>query len=388
MRVNFDFRRVAPAACACLLACGDQAADPSLVHRRDSAGVEIVEALRPLWDDVPGWTIDPEPLVDLAVTGSGPNHEFGQVIGMARLSDGSLALVDRLWSEIRRYSAEGDFLNSTGREGEGPGEYQQIELMDHARADTLLVLDFGGRVTVLGPDLSLLRTFDLPPLARPIFALDDGTMVVQMGRPFSDGSEALDRLLRIPRALWRFGTTGERLDSIGRVAGAEIYLAYGGRLSVGPLFGKVSQVATGGGRIFRGESDEMQVEELSPAGDLIRVLRIPDFPLALTDEQVRAERDAYGGDIGEALPTPATRPAYERIVVDASGALWLRRYRGMSERDEADRWYILGADGVWLGSIVLPERFEVLNIETDAVLGVWRDELDVEHPQVLRLERN
>ena len=163
---------------------------------------------------------------------------------------------------------------------------------------------------------------------------------------------------------------------------------YGGRLSVGPLFGKASQIATGGGRIFVGESDEMQVEELSPAGDLVRVLRIRDFPLALTDDEVRAEREAYGGAMGEELPTPATRPAYEDIVVDGSGALWLRRHRGSSEREDPDTWQILSADGVWLGSIVLPERFEVLNIETEAVLGVWLDELDVEHPQVLRLERN
>ena len=282
------------AAAVAALSCGDPADDPSLVHRWDSSGVEIVEALRPLWDSVPGWNIAPEPLVDLALSGAGPNHEFDDVIGMSRLADGSLVLVDRGWSEIRRYSAEGGFLNSTGREGEGPGEYRQIEMMEHAQGDTLLVLDFGGRVTVLGPGLALLRTFDLPPFTRPIYALDDGTMVVQVAGPFASGNEPLDRLFRKPRTLWRFRTTGERLDSIGAVEGVENYLAYGGRLSLWPLFGKASQVATGGGRIFRGESDEMQVEELSPAGDLVRVLRIRDFPLALTDDEVGAEREAYG----------------------------------------------------------------------------------------------
>ena len=131
--------------------------------------MEIVEALRRLWDDVAGGTIDPEQLVDLALSRAGPNHEFDDVIGMSRLADGSLVLVNRGWSEIRLYSAEGGFLNSTGR----------------------------------------------------------------------------------------FWTTGERLDSIGAVEGVENYLAYGGRLSLWPLFGKASQVATGGGRIFRRESDEL-----------------------------------------------------------------------------------------------------------------------------------
>ena len=73
MRMNSDFRRVAPAVGACLLACGEPADDPSLAHRRDSAGVEIVEALRPLWGDGDSevWRVDPEPVVDLALTGAG-----------------------------------------------------------------------------------------------------------------------------------------------------------------------------------------------------------------------------------------------------------------------------------------------------------------------------
>ena len=110
------------------------------------------------------------------------------------------------------------------------------------------------------------------------------------------------------------------------------------------------------------------MEELSPAGDLVRVLRIRDFPLALTDDEVRTEREAYG-DIGKQLPAPATRAAYQAIVVDAAGALWLQQYRGSSEREHPDTWQILSADDVWLGSIVLPGRFLLLGVNADEVLG-------------------
>jgi len=69
-------------------------------------------------------------------------------------------------------------------------------------------------------------------------------------------------------------------------------------------------------------------------------------------------------------------------------ALWLQRYRGSSEGEDPDTWQILGADGVWLGNLMLPDRFELLGVDADEVLGVWRDELDIEHPQVLRLDRD
>ncbi len=41
----------------------------------------------------------------------------------------------------------------------------------------------------------------------------------------------------------------------------------------------------------------------------------------------------------------------------------------------------------WLGTVEVPDRFTVMEIQMDTMLGVWRDELDVEHPQVLRLNR-
>ena len=35
----------------------------------------------------------------------------------------------------------------------------------------------------------------------------------------------------------------------------------------------------------------------------------------------------------------------------------------------------------------IPEDFRVIDIGVDEVLGVWTDEMDVQHPQVRRLRR-
>ena len=75
------------------------------------------------------------------------------------------------------------------------------------------------------------------------------------------------------------------------------------------------------------------------------------------------------------------------MLVDPSGAVWLELHRGVSERDRPQEWLILDADGAWLGTVEVPDRFSVTDITMETVLGVWRDELDVEHPQVLRLRR-
>ena len=398
MRVNFDFRRVAPAACACLLACGDQAADPSLVHRRDSAGIQIVEALRPLWGDVgsAGWLVDPKPVVDLAAAGNGSSHEFHRVQGMTRLSTGALVVADGGSDEIRLYSEAGDFLGATGGPGEGPGEFTGLVGLARGRGDTLLALDWDDRMALFAPDLGFIGDLGLPPFSQAIHAFDDGTVVVEtetMSLHVYEGGG----LVRVPSVLWRIDPEGASADSIGETAGEEQHVVVSGprQGQTGTLFGRRSHIATYRGHIYQGHAIGMEVEELNAEGELLRILRIPDFSLALSSEAIVAERREMMGDdppgwfrrVIEEIPARSVRPAYDGLFLDPSGAVWLRPFRGRSEQGGPETWQVLANDGTWLGSVEFPANFQVMETGMDAVLGVWRDELDVEHPWVLRLER-
>ena len=384
-----------------LASCVSRESGPPLVVQRDSAGIEIIEAMRPLWGESSHWSIDPEPLVDLTLTGTGPDHEFFRVRSPKQRPDGSLVLANRGSQQIRFYSPEGQFLGALGGPGEGPGEFsnlQRIELV----ADTVFALDWDGWVTVVSPDMELVRTFRLPSNVDEIHSLGDGTLLAESGVTM-EPEEAGFQLIRPPTALVRFDLEGAWIDSISVRPGSESFelVSEDDYISGPALFGKASKTTTLGLRVFYGSSDLMQVEELDPAGDLSRIRRIPDYPLGLSGEQFDAERQAMYDDVFpegmpvaprfrrfmEAQTAPATRPAFNNMLVDASGAIWLELHRGVGEQDRPQEWLILDADGTWLGSIEVPDRFWVTDITMDAVLGVWRDELDVEHPQVLRLTR-
>ncbi len=207
-------------------------------------------------------------------------------------------------------------------------------------------------------------------------------------------------LVRFPTVLVLSDLAGTSGDTIGWTPGREEYTT--DILSAAPLFRKSSVLGTHGERIFVGSSDHMQIEELNTSGDTVRILRIPDYPLALTAEQVRAERDAhldiplppgvsalppYYVDAVEDMPSPETRPAYARMLVDPTGAIWLPPFRGMSEGGGPEPWLVLDPDGNWLGSVEIPEDFRVTDIGVDEILGIWTDELDVQHPQVRHLAR-
>jgi len=380
-----------------LPSCDYSEAGPPLVIQRDSAGIEIVEAMRPLWGDSSLWSIDPDPVVDLTLSGTGPAHEFHRAHSMSRRPDGSLMIADGSSREVRVFSADGEFLGSFGGSGDGPGEFRSLRRIENA-GDTLLALG-RGRVTVAAHDLTLVRTFSIDPWTMDLHYLDGGWILPEVSRPVLP-MDGLAGPVRRPEPLVLLDSEGTRIDSVGEMPGAEVYVLVrdGSYVGAAPhFFGKRSHVAALGRHILLGSSDRMQMEEMDPSGNLVRILRIPDYPLDLSDAQIASERDLLLGRLTpghplrasfEAAPASETRPAFTDILVDPSGAVWLELHRAQSEEDQSEDWLVLDADGTWLGTVEMPDRFSVSEITMEAVLGVWWDELDVEHPRVLRLTRN
>ncbi|MYC89587.1 MAG: hypothetical protein F4X22_15365 [Gemmatimonadales bacterium] len=380
-----------------LPACQGSEAGPPLVVQRDSAGIEIVEAMRPLWGDSSLWSIDPDPLVDLTLSGNGPHHEFHGLRDMKQRPDGSLMVADGSSNEVRVFSAAGEFLGSFGGRGDGPGEFRTLRRIESA-GDTLLALD-RGRLTVAAHDLTVVGTFDIDPWTVDLHYVDGGRILPEISRPVLP-MDGLTGSVRPPQPLVLLDLKGARIDSVGELRGAEVHVLVrdGSYVGTAPhFFGKASHVAALGGHILRGSSDAMRLEELDLSGNLVRILRIPGYPLDLSDALIAAERDFLldGFTPGhplrapfEAAPVSDTRPAFTDILVDSSGAVWLELHRGRTEQDQPEKWLVLDADGTWLGTVEMPDRFRVAQITMDAVLGVREDALDIQHPQLLRLTRN
>ena len=399
-RARSVLRSVAVLLLSGLVSCSVPDPVPSLVVQRDSAGVRIIEALRPLWGDSSLWSIDPDPRVDLTRSGSGPSHEFFRVRDVRQRPDGSAVVADRGSQEVRLYSSSGEFLGSVGGTGDGPGEFRNLSKVEPS-ADRILALDQRGRVTVFTPDLVPTHTFDVADRVFDLHDLHDGTVLVEV-RSLTE-IEPGPQIIRGSSALLRYDLSGARIDSVGLIAGyEEVRRMIDDRPILGPpLFGREGHLAANGDVILVGSADLMEVRELSVIGDVVRILRIPDYPLGVTDEEVSAEREAQfdvelppGATFPppirrfiEELPAPAARPAYADILVDPSGAVWLELHRGRSEQGRPQAWLVLDADGTWLGTVEAPDDFAVMDITMDAVLGVWTDELGVEHPQVLTLAR-
>jgi hypothetical protein len=86
------------------------------------------------------------------------------------------------------------------------------------------------------------------------------------------------------------------------------------------------------------------------------------------------------------LPMPVTMPAFSTIRVDDDLNLWVQAYLAPGDEGETS-WTIFDRDGRVVTRLDMPAGLDPTHIGTDFILGVWRNELDVEHVRLYRLDK-
>ncbi len=84
-------------------------------------------------------------------------------------------------------------------------------------------------------------------------------------------------------------------------------------------------------------------------------------------------------EYGRTHPRAEQFPAYDEIRTDALGQLWVRDF----VREHMDRgfrrWTVFSPNGIEvLGRLSHPDTFRPIRIGADWILGVQRDDLDIE----------
>ncbi len=359
---------------------------------RDSAGVRIVENVDP--GAAPKWTLAAEPTLtigdDLGADG------FGRVAGVVRLDNGVIVVADALALTVRRFDPTGAELTAAGRQGSGPGEFETIDRMwsiDGARVGVwdgrlsrYTIIDGEGEP---GPSVSLQPTAAKGRYA-PIGFLSDGRLLAK-----SDARDLLSlEYYRPDLTLLTFDSEGAVADTIATVPGVEMW-DWVWELGTTPLeipFGRATSFRLAGGAIYVAANEGYQLDRYDTAGALTLRIRADRVPREVTNTDIASyraaarERDESSefskGPVGfwagaaEAAPYPEHFPYYDRFEIDDQSRAWVRDYPDGSGQTT---YLVFERDGRLLASAEFPARFTVSEIRGSEVLGVWRDELDLEH---------
>ena len=151
---------------------------------------------------------------------------------------------------------------------------------------------------------------------------------------------------------------------------------------------------------------ESELRRTDWSGALDRVVRFEGSERALGTvdvERIHAwYRDATSGLPAEAramMAEPAVlprMPAFGRMLTDPHQNLWVQEVR--DDRDPRDwefgaprgstRWRVMDPEGLWLGTLDLPDGFQLHSVGDDHLLGVWKDAAGVEFIHLYRLVRS
>lgn len=128
-------------------------------------GASHVVNTPPAAGEAPTWWIE-EDLRIGSFDEPGPTS-FGEVLGIAVLEDGRVALLETQSQEVRIFSPEGAHLATFGGEGEGPGELRGGFGLMLTPAGLLCVPDYrNARMSVFHPSEGFVRTLPLKLLRR------------------------------------------------------------------------------------------------------------------------------------------------------------------------------------------------------------------------------
>jgi hypothetical protein len=262
--------------------------------------------------------------------------------------------------------------------------------------DTVLVVDVtAARISEWDPDGILVATHTTDMMrGMPSGQFDDGRLI----RTSAQLSGATTGYAHSPLNVVAYAPGGISEDTIALIPGVELFtISSEGRVyNFRVPFGSDPLNTVRGQRLYYVNADASEIQVRRSDGSLEKLVRRDITPRVVTSDDIewwRRDLSANSGDrvrpvlevLFQEVAVPETMPAYSSLHVDDAGNIWAQDYTRSDEG--APRCQIFNPDGRWLGSVQMPERLQVTEIGADYVLGIHRDELDVESVRLYQIEK-
>ncbi|MCY4398738.1 MAG: 6-bladed beta-propeller [Gemmatimonadetes bacterium] len=309
-----------------------------------------------------------------------------------RMEDGRLVLVNRGSRELLMFGRDGKFLRSVGGSGEGPGEFMDPIELDFVAGDSIVAWDWrSGRLELFGPDGSPGRSVRLdPPVPNPagyVGVIGGEGIAIASHDVRQFDTQLVPQFLQILRYDWG----GRLLDTLATLPYGELgLLAPGSRRMSRPAFESRGVFSTHGDLLYTsdGASPEVRVHR---GERLERIVRWDPGDLSVRADDGTAYSDArlegVADDLAPAIrrslnafPPKDTFPAVTEIRIDPRGRLWIRTFARPGST--ANEWLGFAETGAFICSLSVPRAFAVFHFDSAAVVGVHKDEMDVESLEV------
>jgi hypothetical protein len=348
------------------------------------------------------WTVSDKPVVTIGQAEGEPEYMLHQVAHARRLGNGRILLT--IGPDIRYYDAQGKYVGKAGGRGRGPGEFTYISDLYVLRGDTLLALNFRNKVW-LTADGKFVRqeAVDFAPLNEAGWFSEGATLLPNgnlLGAQYPREVPGDPRMRELHRPRLRYAILDVPSGKVTHLveSGGLRQMLIGERNSAVQPFSPHARHAIGVDRVYAGDNDSTFIGVFALDGKALGKLQITDRAIPVSDQDLSEYRRSWLRSVGEnaerktafeqgwaAVPKPKRFPFWGTASVDNTGNLWV------SDPQRPQRipngWSVFDRNGRRIARVTMPAGFTPREIGSDYVLGVTRDEFDVEYVHMYALSK-
>jgi hypothetical protein len=305
--------------------------------------------------------------------------------------------------DLLRIAGDGTLDTTLARRGRGPAEVLQVRGVHALDGGGVLAEDMSNSKWMMlgdGAPPRSVSTIAVPEVGRGLMIVgraDDDTFLMVTGSydPRFDEAWLQGRMVRVEREEMRPDTVAAfDMASRRRESGPESpWSPFGRATAAGPFF-------------VSARSDVPELTWRRPDGSVHQILRWhPDWRYP-TAEDWESFEEAFVEDMRRVNPqmpradamrfareqlerfelrTDGPYPLFGDLRGDDEGRVWLGAFDHRGAFAAAATYDLIEPDGTWLGRVQLPPDFRVLDVRDGRVLGVLKDEMEVEGIAVFEL---
>jgi DNA-binding beta-propeller fold protein YncE len=310
--------------------------------------------------------------------------------------EGNIYVVDSGAKNIKKFDAQGKFLKTIGREGQGPGEFDGPYYSTFA-GDRLIVWDSGSRrLSYFTPEGDFVNSINIAyneGWVRGLRGLPSGEVVVEMERSYRREPDKPQEC--------RIDLYSAELKFIRTIYNRELWRKkyirtkeYGTSTLYFPYSADVRWDVLPDGRIVIGYSENYELEIFDQSGNKISSISHKNDPVDVTEKDKKDYFDSIEFyRMGERLKDPPEyvtkytefpkhKPVYKNILADSEGNIWVVLNR--KNQDEDGKIFdVFDRTGKFVsrvsidGDTAFPDSRNAYVVNTGAFLLIETDENDL-----------
>jgi hypothetical protein len=269
------------------------------------------------------------------------NYYFERIVDIKIADDGSIYVLDGKAAKIQRFDKDGKHIQTIGKKGQGPGEFQwPFNICIHPQSHLIYVQD-SLQSKIFDPSGNFIKAALLRDFPSSFSVDNDGNFWI-IARRLSERGEF--------KILEKTGPGGELLAAILEVPYRSYTMSSGARDVIAVAAGYESDLyftRTASDLIIYGYSDSYDLTAMDAKGK-------PHFKIAKEEARQSIGSDEIKGPVTGKLPK--TKPFYYSLFSDDTGRIYALKANPatFAKSDVPKPFDVFGRDGVFLYRLELP----------------------------------